>query len=142
MKKIILVIVSIIIIILAIFFNWYYNVSKEKRLIKNYNAEYEIYTNDNITGVDITTLINKAIDNNEKYSVLKNDKNTYIEDENNSMKIYVKVVADGEFYPMEAYTEAGINKFIKAYGGALFKCTSIEYHSNGKISKMNFEIII
>jgi len=92
MKKIILVIVSIIIIILAIFFNWYYNVSKEKRLIKNYNAEYEIYTNDNITGVDITTLINKAIDNNEKYSVLKNDKNTYIEDENNSMKIYVKVV--------------------------------------------------
>lgn len=140
MKRNIIFIFSIIIILIAIFFYWYTNTMKEKRITKNYNSEYEIYSNAELDGLEITTIINKAINNNEKYSIEKDKKKLYINDNKNSIKVFVKVKKDSDFYPMEAFYEAGINEFTKAYGQAKFKCTSIEYHENNKISKIFFEI--
>ena len=141
MKKNLVILCSIFILIIAVFFGWYVDKSKENRLIANYNSGYEIYTKKEITGVDITTIINKAVDNNEKYSILKDDKNLYISDDKYCTKVYIKVVDEKDVFPMEAFEKVGITKFTRAYGGAKFKCTNIEYHKNGRISKINFEIV-
>lgn len=141
MKKIIIVIVSIIIIIFSMFYYWYYNTLKEQKIIENYNSQYEFYTKDDVLGVDLITIINKAIDNNERYLIPKDNKKLYIEDDENSLKVYIKLVSDGDFFPMESFVETGLNKFVIAFGSAIFKCTSIKHHSNGKISRLDFEII-
>lgn len=147
MKKYIIFIFTILIIIVSIFFYWYTNLSKENRLTKQYNSEYEIYTNKEIKGTDLTTIINKAINNNERYSVSKDEKGLYNSSDENSIKIFIKIEKDSDFYPMEAFyltndTEyKSINSFRKAFGSANFKCTSIEYHNNNRISKIFFEIM-
>ncbi len=141
MKKIIVCICSILVIILAIFFGWFVDVSKERRLTKNYNLEYETYTKDNITGVELTSLLNKAINNNEQYSIPRDDKNFYIADKEYSITILVKLVDDGKFYKMEAFEKAGITKFNSLYGMEYFKCIDKKYHENGRISEISFEIV-
>ena len=80
--------------IIAVFFNWYVDISKKNRQVSSYNSQYEIYSKENISGVSITTIINKAIDNNEKYDIQKSDKDVYINDDKYSTKIYIKVVED------------------------------------------------
>ncbi len=94
MKKIVVFLCSIFIIIIAVFFNWYVDISKKNRQVSSYNSQYEIYSKENISGVSITTIINKAIDNNEKYDIQKSDKDVYINDDKYSTKIYIKVVED------------------------------------------------
>lgn len=39
---------------------------------------------------------------------------------------------------MEAYEEVGMKDFTKDFGGAVFKSTKVEYHKNGRISKIYF----
>ena len=45
------------------------------------------------------------------------------------------------FYLMEAFELAGMTSFTTLYGGLKFECTKKEYHENGRISKLVFEII-
>jgi hypothetical protein len=42
---------------------------------------------------------------------------------------------------MEALQEVGIMQFTESFGSALFKVNNIEYHKNGRISKIDFEIL-
>ena len=41
---------------------------------------------------------------------------------------------------MEAFQEAGMENFTESFGTALFKVEKIEYHKNGRISKIDFTI--
>ena len=41
---------------------------------------------------------------------------------------------------MEAFEKVGIKEFTKSFGSAIFKSTKIEYHDNGRISKLEFEV--
>ncbi len=140
MKKGIIFIFTIVIIILAMFVYWYVNTMKEQRGVVAYNSEYKIYTNDEINGIELTTIINKAINNNEKYTIAKDKDDLYKNDNKNCIKIFIKLKKDINFYPMEAFYKVGIDDFVKAYGSANFKCTSINYHNNNKISEIFFEI--
>lgn len=140
MKKVIIAFACIAIISIAVFFNWYTNSMQEKRLVESYNNGYEIFTEREITGVDITTIINKAIDNNEQNSIPKDESGLYIEDNRYSTQVYIKV--SDEYYPMEAFEKVGINTFARAYGSAKFKCVEKTYNQEtGRISKLFFEII-
>ena len=105
-----------------------------------FNSEYEYYNKSNLKGLDITTLINKAIDNNEKYEINKTENNRYIEDDKYSVKIQIKMKSNDKTYDMEQIYILGTEKFITLFGDVTFKCTNIEYHSKtGRISKMVFE---
>lgn len=139
MKKIIIVIVSIVLIALACFYMKY----RENLILQNdakmFNSEYEFYNKEEIMGVDITTLINKATDNNEKYKIAKDEKGLYIQDDKYSVEIYVQMSSNETTYPMEAFTKTGISGFTQYFGGVSFKCTGVEYHKEtGRIAKMVF----
>ena len=73
MKKNIAIILILIIVAITAFLTWYIQTINDKKDVTDYNSEYEtIYKDKQINGVDLTTIINKAIDNNE--NILKKKK--------------------------------------------------------------------
>ena len=115
-------------------------VQRQNRELQKFNSEYEFYKREDLCGVDITTVINKAIDNNEKYEVEKDENGYYIPNEENSIKIHIKLINNEKTYEMERIKEIGLESFVEFFGEVDFKCTDIEYHKkSGKISKMTFE---
>ena len=133
--SLILLATVIVVCIVAININ-----SKTKKVIAKENLEYEKYLNNNFHGTDVITLINKAISDNEKNNVSKDEKGFYISNNKNSIKIDLVMVTDWEkeettTYKMESISKVGITEFIKNFNIVEFKCTKKEYHSQtGKIS--------
>lgn len=140
MKKILALILLIILVVVGIFAINYKNLQKKKEEIRNFNLIYENYNKDNLNGLDITTLINKAISNNEKYMVPKDEEGLYILDDENSIEIYVTMIINETTYKMERINTLGMNSFVAYFGQVRFKCTDIQYHKKtGKIASMTFE---
>ena len=110
------------------------------RLIKEENSEYEYYLNKTVYGTDVTTVINKAINKNEKNKIQKNEKGHYIDNEEDSIKIEIKMITTEKTYPMEEIYNNDITQFVQNFNLIKFKCTSIEYHKKtGKIKNIIFE---
>lgn len=119
----------------------YFGKLKEKQNILKYNQEYEIYTKKEINGVDLTTVMNKAINNNEQNKIQKDENGKYIDDNEFYTEITIKLSKDDKnYFLMEAFQKIGIEEFTKLYGSQKFKCVKIDYHENGRISKILFEI--
>lgn len=141
MKKTILFFAMIIIIVSGIsyiFMNYKanYNVSKKE------NIEFENYLNKEIYGTDLLTVINKAIDSNEKNEVEKNSKGTYQDNEKNSINIEIKISDNDTIYQMEKIYKGGTGNFLNYYGNIKFKCIDIKYHKSTKrVKYMLFEQI-
>lgn len=74
--------------------------SNNKRL-SQVNIEYEYYLNKPIYGTELATLINKAIDNNKKMGVQKNQKGFYIDNGRDSIIITIQMLGSKEIYEME-----------------------------------------
>ena len=134
----------LVILFIVIFIFVYYQVvniqNKQKEILK-FNEEFEQYTNKEIFGTNIITIINKAIDNNEKNKIPKDEKGYYIEDEEKSIIIELNMINNDDIsvYKMEAISNFGIEKFLSSdFNLVLFKCSNKEYHSNGRISKLVF----
>lgn len=117
----------------------YKNAYTKKLEISKFNLNYEEYNKDNLNGLDITTLINRAISNNEKNFVEKNSEGLYNLEDENSIEIYVKMLINGTTYRMEKINNLGIGSFTEYFGEVSFKCIDITYHENGKIASMTFE---
>ena len=140
MKKTLLIICILFLIIMLILFANLKQVQRQNRELQKFNSEYEFYNREGLCGVDITTVINKAVDNNEKYEVEKDENGYYIPNEENSIKIHIKLINNEKTYEMERIKEIGLESFVEFFGEVDFKCTDIEYHKkSGKISKMTFE---
>lgn len=140
MKKILFTMLIIVFIIVIIFVINYKNLQMQKQEIKKFNSIYEDYNKDNLNGLDITTLINKAISNNEKYAIPKNSEGLYLLDEEYSIEIYVTMIINETTYRMERINDLGLNSFISYFGEVSFKCTDVKYHEKtGRISSMTFE---
>ena len=139
MKKILIYIICIVLIILSVIGTKYLNFKEEKSLIQKYNLEYEVYLNQDITGRELTTAINRAVNNNEKNSVQKDEKGFYIDDDNNSIKIEIKILDNDTTYQMETLYNGGMENFIQYYGDINFNCSKIDYNSKGKVSYIIFE---
>lgn len=142
MKKNLLIILSFfilitIVIVYVCIINQKVNVQANK-----INKEFESYIQSKIKGSQLITVINKAIDQNEKNEVKKDEKNLYIENEKNSIKIEIKFLESDKTFTMEAINTVGTEAFIKNYKSVDFICTTKEYHKNTKqIKYMLFEEI-
>lgn len=113
-----------------------YNISKKA------NLEFENYLNEEIYGTDLATVINRAVDNNQKNEVEKNNKGIYLNNDRNSINIEIKMIDNDSIYQMETFYNNGIQKFINYYSKIKFKCTDIKYHqSTNKVKYMLFEQI-
>ena len=140
MKKIIIWIFLITIVIISVFFNWYKKNLKILEDVRSFNSQFDVSLNDEVNGVDLTTVINKAMENNNQYKIEKNSKGVFKDDGKNSIKIMIKPTKDGNMFPMEAFEMVGMSDFTKNFGSAIFKVTNIEHHKNGRISKIEYEI--
>lgn len=135
-----LIILIVILLVVAIIGGFQYKTLREEKLqIARFNLRYEEYNKDNLNGLDITTLINRAISNNEKNFVEKNEEGLYNLEDENSIEIYVKMIINNTTYRMERINNLGINSFIEYFGEISFKCIDIKYHENGRIASMTFE---
>ena len=140
MKKTVLLIAIPIVVILFSVCGLLITKNTTNRLIKEQNSEYEYYLDKTVYGTDVTSIIGKAVDENEKNNIQKNEKGHYIENDENSIKIEIKMLSNGKTYPMEEFYNNDITRFVQNFNLIKFKCTNIEYHENtGKVKKLIFE---
>ena len=143
MRKTFIYIVLFVIIIISVFVAKYYEYKQNKRNVDQYNVKYLQYIDKEIYGIDIATLINKAVDNNERTFVKKNEKGKYIQNDENSINIEIKIndEEEGKIYSMETLYGGGMEQFVEYYELIKFKSCKIEYNSIGKIKYILFEQI-
>lgn len=141
MKKLAIFFLAIIIIIVGISYV-YLNYKSNYYTAKRENEQFQSYDGQEIYGTELTTIINKAVDNNQKNEVQKDNKGKYINNDNNSIHIEIKMLDNDKIYTMETLYGGGMDKFVQYYSDIKFKCTKIEYHkSSSRIKYMLFEQI-
>lgn len=139
MKKTLIFMVIIIVIVSSIFVAYSYYQANLRQL-KQDNSKFDYCYNTEISGTELATLINKAVDNNETNEVKKDENNKYIENDQNSIKIQIHMLDNDTMYDMESIYNGDIIKFVEYYGSINFKCSKVEYHSQTKkIQSLYFE---
>ena len=148
MKKSIVFIVLIFFMIITFILVKVSDNNIKNNKILSYNAEFEKYYNKNFLGTDVLTLINKALDNNEKNYINKDENGFYIEDNEYSLIIEIIFITtdkdgqtDEKTTRMETLENAGLQKFISNFGLTTFQCTNIEYNSQNRVKKMTLKQI-
>ena len=132
MKKLAIFFLIVIIIIVGISY-MYLTYKANYNEAKKENRQFESYLDKEIYGSELTTIINKAIDNNVANEVQKDERTgKYINNDYNSINIDVKMLDYDKTYNMEMFYNGGMYKFVEAYGEIKFKCTKIEYHNKTK----------
>lgn len=140
MKKIIICILSVFLVVICIVSYSLYQKNENTAQIGIDNKTYESYYNKEVLGTDIISIINKAIDSNEKNDIKMGKDGNYIEDEKNSIRIEIKFKELDKVITMERINNVGIEKFWSNYGALSFKCTKIEYHEKThRVKYMYFE---
>ena len=139
MKRNFIFILCIVVIIIAILFAKYLNYKNEITAIKENNLEYEKYLNKEVLGTELTTIVNKAVDSNEKNSVPKDEQGFYVTNDINSVKIQIQILDNETMYDMETIYNGGMERFVQNYNSINFECTKVEYNKAGKVSYMLFE---
>ena len=143
MKKTLMVVLLILVIVAVVVVIKYQNIQKEKAEVLKYNALYEEYNTTALNGLDITTIINKAVNNNERNGVEKEESDGvkfYKDNGKDSVIIEIKMIINGKTYRMEQINQLGIDSFTEYFAEVKFDCTDVKYHeSTGKISYMLFE---
>ena len=141
MKKLIIFFI-IIVAILCIIGLKYSSYLVEYKTIMSENSEYEKYKDKEIYGIELVTIINKAVDRNEKNKVEKTVEKVYIPNEEDSLQIDIYFIDDEQTYKMEAFYNTGMDDFKEIYRNVKFKCTKMEYHKKtGQICYIYIEQI-
>lgn len=141
MKKIAIFFAFIIVIICGVSY-LYLNYKADYNMSKKANMEFERYLNEDVYGVDLSTIINRAVDNNQRNEVNRNNKGIYLNNNTNSINIEIKMIDNDSIYQMETIYNGGIQNFINYYSNIKFKCVEINYHSStNKVKYMLFEQI-
>ncbi len=140
MKKLAIIFFIGVVIIVGIAY-MYLNYKANYNETKKENNQFESYYEQEFYGADVVTLINKAYDSNLTSGVERDDNGVFIENETNSIKIDVKIIDNDTTYNMETLYKGGMDKFVENYSGIKFKCTQLDYHSNGKVKYLLIEQI-
>ena len=140
MKKRLLVILGIFIIILLFAVYLLYNYRKDVIQMQSFNRQYEVYYDKTILGTDLATVLNKAMDYNNKNNIAKGDDDRYYIETDKSLLIEIKFSEKKEPVKMEDILLRDMENFIDFYATASFKCTKIEYHeANRQVKSLYFE---
>ena len=141
MKKILFIFIIVIVIVSTISYI-YLNYKASSNVAKRENIEYTNYYNKEITGADVATIINKAMNNNEVKDVEKDEKGNYKNNDEDSIIIDIRFIDNDKVYKMESIYNGGTENFIEFYSSIKFKCTKMEYHKKtGQVSYMYIEQI-
>lgn len=140
-KNIIYIVIALIIIIVPIMII-VSNYKQTQNEINKFNLLYEKYKTGKYYGSEIGSIINNAINNNEKNEIEKDENGFYIDDDKYCIKILIQLKSDEELktYEMENLEKLGIDRFVKNFNLEQFECSEITYNSVGRINKMIFTI--
>ena len=132
-KTLIVIVILLILLMLSVYVVYIYR-NYSSREEQEITSEYAQYYNQQKTGTELISIINRTADINENNNIEKDENGFYIENETNSIKIYIEFIyEDGtRTLEMERIINNDIKSFIKAYSTANFKCTNIEYHNKTK----------
>ena len=131
MKKIIGIFIAVVVIILSLLYGYFTYKNNSNSILKQ-NAEYEKYLNQEIDGTELATVINRVIDNNEKYNIDKEIKGKYVDDNLDTIKSDILITDNETLYDAETIYRGGIENFVKNFNTIKFKCTEIKYHETTK----------
>jgi len=142
MKRI-AIFLTIVILIVASVAYMFINYQIKNANLKKLNEPYVNIYNKEINGSEVATLINRAIDNNKKNNVEKNEEGIYINNGENSINIEFSMLDDPfKVYNMETFYKNDVMEFAHYYSDVLFKCTNIQYHQKtGRVSYLYIEQI-
>lgn len=141
MKKILIILAIVVVIVCIILYN-YHSFAINKSQILAENEEFEIYLNKEIYGIDIASVINKAVDKNIKNGVEKDENNFFIQNDENSIEIEIYLTEGEKTYKMEQIYNQGTEQFVQFFLDAKFKSSKVEYNEkNGRIKYILFEQI-
>ena len=143
MKKILIYILVGVVIVICFFLSKYYEFKQNNQAINEFNIEYLKYKDKEIYGIDIGNVVNKAVNDNENNLIEKDENGKYMQDDIKSINIEVKINDEekDKIYTMETLYGGGMIQFVKYYGQILFKCSKVEYNSQGRVKYMLFEQI-
>ena len=147
MKRNLIILISALLIVCVFVVYFIINYRNMQIDAQANNKEYITYKDKTIVGTTLVSLINKTVDNNEKNNIEKDEKNTYIENDKNSVKIYIYFLdleKEDKYietpYTMEQIYNNDTDNFIKLYGTSNFYCSNIDYHEKtGNVKSLTFE---
>lgn len=139
MKKV-FIFLAIVVIIVALVGYKYISYKNECNNIQKENADFDKYKDQDVYGLEIASMMNKAIDKNTKNKIEKDDQGNFIQNDKNSIEIEIYMTDNETTYKMETIYNAGTEQFAQYYGNIKFKCSKIEYHKKtGRIKYILFE---
>ena len=83
MKKVFTFVGIAIIIVVVTLMTRYFSYEAEKNVITQENEEFEKYKDKEVYGLEVATLINKAVDKNTKNEIKQDDKKEFIQNTQN-----------------------------------------------------------
>lgn len=141
MKKIIIILLIFIVVLCILLYN-FNSIALDKQKVAEENAEFEQFLNKEIYGIDIASIINKAVDKNIKNGIQKDDKDFFIQNDENSIEIEVYLTEGDDIYKMEQIYKLGTEQFVQFFIDTKFKSTDVQYHDKtGRIKYILFEQI-
>lgn len=142
MKRTFLIILILLICLTISAIGFYFTYRNDIVNLANFNQEFEAYKGKEIEGTELGTIINKAINYNEKNRIPKDENGNYIENKDNSIKIDIYIKDNKTTYSIETIYKLGTAQFIENFNIDTFKCTKIEYHNRSKrVKYLYFEQI-
>ena len=99
---------------------------------KKPNLEYEYILEKEMYGTDVVTIINKAMNNNQKYEISKDESGNYENDNHYSVQVEINFVGVEKSYTMEQICNVGLEDFMQAFNVSKFKCIDKQYHEATK----------
>ena len=126
MKKTFIVLLIVLIVLLIVAMVFISNNNKAIIEVKKANQPYESYLDKELFGTDVTSIIKRAMDSNEKNGILVDEQGFFIENDTNSIKVEI-IMLDKEnktTYQMETIKKVGINQFTDNFNIIDFKCLS------------------
>ena len=141
MKNKILLILIIFMAILAGISYVIYNYRINLQEVQKINNEFKSYSETQMLGTELVSIMNRVQDINSKNQIEKDNNGLYIENEENSIKLYIKLKYEDDYSVLEVekILKNGIENFIKNYSTASFKCEEITYHEKtGNVKSLTF----
>lgn len=145
MKKYIVLLIVVVIIIISTLMSFISSYKEQMGKIKEFNLEFEKYKEETIQGIEVASLINNAVDINEKNNIIKNEDGKYQDDDRYCIRVEVIMnsVTDETkdiTYAMEDIYSLGMDRFVKNFNLLEFKCIDIGYNSIGRVNKIVFKL--
>ena len=132
MKKTIIVLICIFIAIIISLYTYYQSTQSALQGVKKFNYQFEQYFDKEIYGADVVTIMSKAIDNNNKYDIARNEENKFIEDNKYCLKVMIKFKDVDQTFDMESIEKAGIEGFMQNFSKSTFKVIEYDYNEDSK----------